>query len=244
MPSFWERFIRSGFGTRAIFRRIRALSERVQLKRDLRARNDAEPLIRSKRELGLLMRDHPYIDDAEIALLSRLARESGCIVEIGSAFGASAAVFLANCAPMSEVHSIDPFVQDSMSSFQATEKKCRDNVALVLVACGKSDMLKRWHLHTDYSYNVVDSWNLSIDLLFIDGDHRYESVRKDFEDWLPFVKRGGYILFHDSRRKPGAPDTVFRRGWPGPTRLADELRHDPSVLLASEAFSITAWKKN
>ena len=45
-----------------------------------------------------------------------------------------------------------------------------------------------------------------IDLLFIDGDHRYESVRKDFEMYSPLVRKGGIIAFHDIC--PGPPDMV------------------------------------
>lgn len=36
-----------------------------------------------------------------------------------------------------------------------------------------------------------------IDVLFIDGDHSYEGVKKDFENYSPFVKKGGLIAFHD-----------------------------------------------
>lgn len=36
-----------------------------------------------------------------------------------------------------------------------------------------------------------------IDLLFIDGDHRYEGVKKDFEMYSPLVNKGGLIVFHD-----------------------------------------------
>jgi cephalosporin hydroxylase len=35
------------------------------------------------------------------------------------------------------------------------------------------------------------------DLLFIDGDHAYESVKKDFEMYSPLVRKGGIIAFHD-----------------------------------------------
>ena len=36
-----------------------------------------------------------------------------------------------------------------------------------------------------------------IDVLFIDGDHSYEAVKKDFNAYLPLVKKGGIIGFHD-----------------------------------------------
>jgi cephalosporin hydroxylase len=36
-----------------------------------------------------------------------------------------------------------------------------------------------------------------LDFLFIDGDHTYEGVKKDFEMYSPLVKKGGIIAFHD-----------------------------------------------
>ncbi|MDH5202921.1 MAG: class I SAM-dependent methyltransferase, partial [Nitrospirota bacterium] len=36
-----------------------------------------------------------------------------------------------------------------------------------------------------------------IDFLFIDGDHRYTGVKKDFHLYSPLVKPGGLIAFHD-----------------------------------------------
>ena len=37
----------------------------------------------------------------------------------------------------------------------------------------------------------------SLDAVFIDADHRYESVRADILAWMPKVKRGGIIAGHD-----------------------------------------------
>ena len=37
----------------------------------------------------------------------------------------------------------------------------------------------------------------SVDFLFIDGGHLYDSVRMDFEMYSPFVRHGGWVGFHD-----------------------------------------------
>jgi predicted O-methyltransferase YrrM len=36
-----------------------------------------------------------------------------------------------------------------------------------------------------------------LDFLFIDGDHSYEGVKADWEDYRGFVRPGGLIAFHD-----------------------------------------------
>jgi len=38
-----------------------------------------------------------------------------------------------------------------------------------------------------------------IDFLFIDGDHTYEGVKRDFEMYSPLVNSGGMIAFHDTQ---------------------------------------------
>lgn len=38
-----------------------------------------------------------------------------------------------------------------------------------------------------------------IDFLFIDGDHTYEGVKRDFEMYSPLVNPGGMIAFHDTQ---------------------------------------------
>jgi cephalosporin hydroxylase len=44
----------------------------------------------------------------------------------------------------------------------------------------------------------------AIDFLMIDGDHRYEGVRRDFELYSPLVATGGLLAFHDILPHPQA----------------------------------------
>lgn len=45
-----------------------------------------------------------------------------------------------------------------------------------------------------------------IDILFIDGDHTTEGVKKDFEMYHQMVKSGGYIVFDDYHDNIHSPD--------------------------------------
>ena len=39
--------------------------------------------------------------------------------------------------------------------------------------------------------------NQKIDVAFIDGDHTYSGVKKDYDIYKKFVKPGGFMVFHD-----------------------------------------------
>ena len=181
-----------------------------------------------------------YMLDEELEALCRYAADARLPVEIGAGYGASAAVMLAY-SRATLVVSIDPFVTDGVTGWQSNRDTTVANVRAVV-----GDDLSRWRLIEDYSYNVAPRWNLGpIDLLFIDGNHRYEDVKRDWEDWLPLVEAGGVIFLHDSRQEPdenGNYQHRFLRGWPGPTRLAEEMKSDGRVELIGEVGSTTIWR--
>jgi predicted O-methyltransferase YrrM len=52
-----------------------------------------------------------------------------------------------------------------------------------------------------------------VDLLMIDGDHTYDGVKQDFEDYAPFVRDGGLIVFHDILHHPKVPACQVDRFW-------------------------------
>ncbi|MEJ8545125.1 class I SAM-dependent methyltransferase [Brevibacillus borstelensis] len=80
-----------------------------------------------------------------------------------------------------------------------------------------------------YSHEVVKEWSGEIGLLFIDGDHHYESVRRDYELWAPFIAQGGWIAFHD-----------INGIWPDVKRVIDELIM-PSDLWTNKVFLPTDY---
>lgn len=197
----------------------------------------------SRDELEKYLGAPVYLGIEEIPVLAEYAgRSKNTLVEIGAAYGGSTLLFLANLGRFATLHSIDSFIPDSARGFQSSPEACRQNVLKGTKALRMPEVYERWRLHTRYSHEVAPDWNEPIDVLFIDGDHDYEAVRRDFVDWLPHMKKGAYILLHDSRMQNGASEGHFGRGWSGPTRLAEELRKNPVVELVQEVFSLTVWK--
>lgn len=72
------------------------------------------------------------------------------------------------------------------------------------------------------SMKAVDEWKNNgskpINLLFIDGSHKYDEVLADFKKWSQFVPVGGVIAFHDARDWDGPKAVVHsyivgKDGW-------------------------------
>lgn len=65
--------------------------------------------------------------------------------------------------------------------------------------------------HSPEIYEQVS--NRRVEFLFIDGDHSYEGVRKDFEMYSPLVMKGGLIAFHDICEHPKESGCEVKRFW-------------------------------
>jgi len=190
-----------------------------------------------------------YIGDNEIPELCFFAsRAKKTIVEIGAGTGSSAILFLTSAPKTANIYSIDPFVHDHVGGQRMSRKICEDNVKKALEVQNMTGSLKRWNIIEKPSQEATKNWKIPIDLLFIDGDHRYEAVCKDFEDWFPYLKKGGVMLLHDSCMIRFGPSkygsSLFARGHVGPTDLAKELRINPKLKLLEKVWTLTIWRKN
>lgn len=59
--------------------------------------------------------------------------------------------------------------------------------------------------------HILDSSRL--DFLFIDGDHSYAGVNRDFELYGPLVRKGGIVAFHDILPRSNLPEVQVHRFW-------------------------------
>lgn len=136
-------------------------------------------------------------------VLARRAARIGNIVEIGAYKGRSTWYLvqgLKDAGSQYKVISIDPHVDPTQ----------RDAYFETLARHELGDWVEP---RVGFSHEVATTFSdTPVGMLWIDGDHSYASVRKDFDDWFPRLAFGGWYAMHD---------TV--NAWYGPTRLAREL---------------------
>lgn len=130
--------------------------------------------------------------------------ESSILVEIGTWEGRSAAIMgLAAEKINGRVFTIDYYDH----SLNYSLKEQYQSLALTNENLRRKDIKNVLALQST-SGEMAEKWVLPIDLLFVDGDHKYESVKADIESWLPKVKIGGFVMFHDYSSHEGVLPAV------------------------------------
>ena len=133
------------------------------------------------------------------------------ILEIGTANGGSLFCFCKLARGDAKIISIDlpegPFgggyPEWKIPIYQAFKKK-NQKLYLLRMDSHKKETLEK----------VKEILNgEELDFLFIDGDHSYEGVKKDFEMYSPLVKKGGIIAFHDIAEHPLETECEVKRLW-------------------------------
>jgi predicted O-methyltransferase YrrM len=126
--------------------------------------------------------------------------ENPVIVEVGSAHGASSTI-LAEAARelLGVVVCIDSYPenyydQEKFGNYarQAFKKnvlqKYREEVKFLDMDSEEASQRVK---------ELFEEITQPIDVLFLDGNHSYEKVFKECEDYFPMLKSGGYVAFHD-----------------------------------------------
>lgn len=148
----------------------------------------------------------------ELTWLATNAREREYIVEFGSFLGRSTRALADNIKKNGVIWAVDPWNGDYF---------CENGSKLETVnTFVMPDFIRNLQDHIDnktviprrlFSYSF--SLPFKVDMVFIDGDHRYETVIKDINKAFSLVKKGGIISGHDYNHPT----------WPGVKRAVDEL---------------------
>jgi predicted O-methyltransferase YrrM len=126
------------------------------------------------------------------------------ILEIGTARGGTLFLLSRVAAPEAMLLSIDL----PGGSFGITWRPESTLLLKRLVLQSQTVCLIRADSHDSGTLSTVRTLlnGEPLDLLLIDGDHRYEGARRDFEMYGPLVRARGLIAFHDI--VPGSPEKV------------------------------------
>jgi glycosyltransferase involved in cell wall biosynthesis/predicted O-methyltransferase YrrM len=179
---------------------------------------------KSRRWIELSHEVQGWLTDTEAAELFYLARTltpstNPVVVELGSWLGKSSVVLAGGLLGKqnAKMYCIDPFGSDENAEYQQKyydpllAGKSQTSEQIFATNAKKSGVTHIVVAMKGYSFDFADSWSVPIDVLFIDANHEYEAVARDFQMWITHVKDGGIVAFHDANGS-----------WPGPTRVVNE----------------------
>lgn len=105
------------------------------------------------------------------------------------------------------------------------------NINLILADATNPDTVK---------FVIEHQFQAPIDLLFIDDGHYYETICKEFELWKPYVRPGGWIVFHDISDKANIGPHGTQPDCVQVPRFWNELEGNKQEIIADERHS--QWK--
>jgi hypothetical protein len=134
-----------------------------------------------------------------LALLGGTRLAEGEVLEIGSFQGKSTVVLAmaAKWAGDRRIFAVDPLESEFVSD-HARQQGFRTPRELFDHNIGQAGLLDFVDFHQMYSYELGETWNSPLRVLWIDGDHSYRSALRDFQTFSPFLADGAIIAFHDT----------------------------------------------
>jgi len=141
------------------------------------------------------------------------------VLEIGSHLGASTCYLAAGLrASKGNLFCVDTWQNETMPEGETDTfvkfRKNTQNINHLLTLCRKRS--------SDLSENDV---SLPLHLVFIDGDHSYESVKGDFEKIAPWVAKDGIVAFHDCLYFEGVSRVIGESLANGEWMIVDHIRN-------------------
>ena len=116
-----------------------------------------------------------------------------------------------------KLYAIDPH-----SSTAWNDTNSVDTFAIITENLRKSGAEDFVEIVRKTSDEAAKGWKHKIDLIFIDGDHTYEGVKRDWELFLPHLSELGVVVFHDTLWDL-RPDKKLARTDMGVPRFVEEL---------------------
>ena len=192
--------------------------------------DDALDFLYSFRPAGVSI--SPYQHRQEIEGLARRVQEikPDCVVEIGTGGGGSLFLFCLVSSPDATLVSVDL----PPSFLGRGYPKWRESIYESFTRGAQKMALIRGDSHDQRTLSLVRKTlaDKSVDVLFIDGDHTYEGVKRDFELYSPLVKSPGLVAFHDITPNLLDKEVEVPKFW---NEIRRNYRHEEIVFEGDEA---------
>lgn len=156
-----------------------------------------------------------WMSPDQAAVLHRAAIDcpsSGTIVEIGSFQGRSTIVLALSAADDTHIVAIDPHAGNDRGpqELDGFADQAADDHAVFLANLSKAGVSDRIRYVRAFSDEALCEVTTPIDLLYIDGAHRYGPAQRDIRQWGDRVVDGGTLLIHDSFSSVGVTAAIAR----------------------------------
>lgn len=162
---------------------------------------------------GFFKRIRPMQSEAEIqGLYERVLRQRPKVVmEIGTCHGGTLYMWCQAADPKATLISLDL----PSGEFGGGYRDCRGKLYEQFRQPSQTLHLVRANSHDAATTQRIESLlgGKKIDFLFIDGDHTYEGVKRDFQLYSPLVAPGGLVGLHDIVRRPAQPRIEVWQFW-------------------------------
>ena len=142
------------------------------------------------------------------------------ILEIGSATGLSSCTMALACRhnKIGKVFAVDPH---DVNDWNNISKSCDGQLDFFKSRIAEYALSDYCTIIQSTSEQAAKKWSLPIDLMFIDGDHSYEGVRKDFELFKKWLTPPSLVLFHNSGWEFNRDHQSYRQGMGVPKYLSE-----------------------
>jgi predicted O-methyltransferase YrrM len=160
------------------------------------------------------------------------------IVEIGSYQGRSAIVLARAARNGTELVTIDPHAGNDRGpgQWEGTEAEGDADHQLFWTNLERASVADRVHHVRARSQDALETVDGTVELLYIDGAHRYHAVLADIHGWGSRVVPGGTMLIHDAFNSVGVTVALIRRmvlsrdfRYVGRCRSLAEYRREPTT---------------
>jgi len=162
---------------------------------------------------GLRQMIRPFQVRCEILGLAKLVSElrPATVLEIGTAAGGTLFLFSRLAADNANIISVDL----PQGRYGGGYYFWRIPLYKSFPGRGQKLYLLRRDSHKDSTLEECRALlqDRKIDFLFIDGDHSYEGVKRDFQMYSGLVRKGGLIAFHDIVVHPPAQGCNVHKFW-------------------------------